>query len=202
MFPRVSTKAWFGLAAVLAWLATVATGMAMLSAYAGVPGAPTTPPPLWPAASTIGRSPGTPTLLVFAHPNCPCTRATLAELDRLLAHADGAADVHVVLWQPGAADAAVVETRLADLAAAIPHVHVRWDGGGVEAARFGVATSGATLLYDAADRLRFAGGITGARGHVGDNAGSDALLRQLTAAVDGATSAPVYGCELGSRPTS
>jgi hypothetical protein len=202
MFRRILTKGSVATAAVLAWLATVATGMAMLSAYASTPGAPANPPPAWPAASTIDRRAGTPTLLVFAHPNCPCTRATLAELDRLLAHADGATDVHVVLWQPDPTDAAPVETSLADLAAAVPRVQVQWDAGGEEAARFGVATSGEVLLYDGTDRLRFAGGITGARGHEGDNAGSDALLGQLTTDAQDSASAPVFGCELGSRPSN
>ncbi len=192
-------------AAVLGWLAAVGTGMAMLAAYAHTPGAPATPPVEWPVASTIGRHPGAATLLVFAHPSCPCTRATIAELDRLLAHVDGRADVHVVLWHPDAGDAVSVETSLADLAATIPHVQVQWDGGGREAARFGVATSGEVLLYDGSARLRFAGGITGARGHMGDNAGSDALLLHLTASSEGAASSPVFGCELShpaERPTS
>ena len=40
MFRPVVTKASIRTAAVLGWLATVATGMAMLSAYASTPGAP------------------------------------------------------------------------------------------------------------------------------------------------------------------
>lgn len=190
-------------AAVLGWLATVIGGMAMLAAYAGTPGEPARAPREWPGASTIGRRAGRATLLVFAHPTCPCTRATLAELDRVLADADGRADVHVVLRRPDERDdGAAIDTSLAELAAAMPHVRVQWDHGGREAARFGVATSGEVLLYDRGDRLRFAGGITAARGHRGDNAGSDALLVQLTAAPDGAASAPVFGCALGSPPTS
>ncbi len=202
MFPRVVTKASICTVAVLAWLATVATGMAMLSSYASTPGTPANAPREWPVASAIGRRPGTPALLVFAHPNCPCTRATLAELDRLLAHVDGRADVHVVLWQPEDPDSAPAETSLADLAAAIPRVQVQWDGAGREAARFGVATSGEVLLYDGDARLRFAGGITGARGHVGDNAGSDALRLQLTARAEDDASSPVFGCGLAGRPAT
>jgi hypothetical protein len=202
MFRRVVTKTFIRTLAVLGWLATVVTGMAMLSAYASTPGAPAKAPLEWPVASTIGRHAGTATVLVFAHPNCPCTRATLAELDRLLAHVDGRADVHVVIWQPDETDSASAETSLADLAAAIPHVQVQWDSGGQEAARFGVATSGEVLLYDGSDRLRFAGGITGARGHMGDNAGSDALLMQLTAASEEAASSPVFGCGLFGQPTT
>jgi hypothetical protein len=133
--------------AAVCWLTTIAAGMTWLFAYAGTPGRPATPPARWPDASTVERRADEPTLLVFAHPSCPCTRATLAELDRLLAHVEGRADVHVLVLQPEP-DRAWPDATLAELAAAIPTVHVRWDVAGVEAARFGVATSGEVLLYD------------------------------------------------------
>ncbi len=43
-------------------------------------------------------------------------------------------------------------------------------------AELGSSTSGQVLLYDPSGRLAFSGGITAARGHVGDNAGSDAIV--------------------------
>jgi hypothetical protein len=188
--------------AVTCWLATVAAGLALLSVYAGAPGAPATPPEHWPVASTIVRRAGLPTVLVFAHPSCPCTRATLGELDRMLARVDGHADVHVLVLQPER-DRAWPDTDLARLAAAIPTVQVEWDAAGTEATRFGVATSGQVLVYAANDdRLQFAGGITGARGHAGDNPGLDGVLLQLTAQSGPTTSSPVFGCELWSPPTT
>jgi hypothetical protein len=47
--------------------------------------------------------------------------------------------------------------------------------GGREAALCKATTSGETVVYDAAGKLRFHGGITGARGHIGDNAGCSAI---------------------------
>jgi hypothetical protein len=92
-------------------------------------------------------------------------------------------------------------TPLWNRVAAIPGVAVQTDSGGVEAARFGSWTSGQILLYDAAGRLRFSGGITGSRGMAGDNAGADALLAQIASDAGSAPLAgsSVYGCELHGR---
>lgn len=87
------------------------------------------------------------------------------------------------------------DTDVGRAAAAIPGVRVLRDEGEVEAARFGVATSGQVLLYDPAGALRFAGGITAGRGHEGDNANRAALEAVLGGRVAGAD-APVFGCEL------
>jgi hypothetical protein len=190
------------IALVLSWLGTAAAGMAMLSAYANTPGTPASPPPEWPATSSIALRVGTPTVLVFAHPNCPCTRATLDEIDWILARVAGRADVHVLLLQPASVDPTWADHGLEQLAASIPTVQVHWDLGGEEAMRFGVATSGEVLLYDAAARLRFAGGVTAGRAHEGANAGRDELLAQLTAASGDVGTSPVFGCGLWNPPTT
>ncbi len=188
--------------AALVWLVTVASGIALLSAHAAAPGTPADPPRRWPSASAVVRRAGTPTVLVFAHPGCPCTRATLGEIDWVLAHVEGGADVHVLLLQPEGGGRAWSDTSLAEIAATIPTVQVHRDAGGDEASRFGVATSGEVLLYDGGGALRFAGGITGARGHAGANAGRDELLLRLTTAAAEQGAAPVFGCGLWSPPAT
>ena len=82
------------------WLLAAAGGMAVLWAYGATAGTPAEPPARWPAMSTVAREPGRPTLLVFAHPHCPCTRATVEELDRLLASVDVPPQVHVLFTRP------------------------------------------------------------------------------------------------------
>jgi hypothetical protein len=76
--------------------------------------------------------------------------------------------------------------------------HAVWDEDGREARRFGARTSGYTLLYGTGGELLFGGGVTGSRGHQGDNDGLD----QLVAALDSGRPAPVpgrvFGCALGS----
>src|SRR4051794_10180949 len=41
--------------------------------------------PEWPSKSTINRGPDRSTLVLFLHPRCPCSRASIAELEGLLA---------------------------------------------------------------------------------------------------------------------
>jgi hypothetical protein len=57
-------------------------------------------------------------------------------------------------------------------------------------------TSGQTFLYDARGTLLFSGGITGARGHAGDNAGRASIVALLNRAGAATTSTNVFGCSL------
>jgi hypothetical protein len=178
------------------WLLAATSGMAVLWEYGTTPGAPADPPPKWPAESTLGREAGRPTLLVFAHPRCPCTRASIEELDRLLASVATPPRVHVLFTKPDGTEPAWEPTDLWQRTAAIPGVSVARDDGGREARRFGAATSGQVLLYDVAGALRFAGGITPSRGHVGDSTGRS-VLQELLASRDVAQDeAAVFGCAL------
>jgi len=88
------------------------------------------------------------------------------------------------------------QTDLLKRATALPNVTVLRDDEGREAKRFGVETSGQTLLYDANGRLVFSGGITGSRGHAGENAGELALIALLNDGHADRGNANVFGCPL------
>ena len=178
------------------WLLAAGSGMAVLWAYGATPGTPAEPPSKWPAKSTLARQAGRPTLLVFAHPHCPCSRASIEELDRLLASAGALPQVHVLFAKPDGTDPEWEHTDLWRRAAAIPGVSIDRDDGGREAERFGVATSGQVLLYDVAGDLRFAGGITPSRGHEGDSAGRSMLQNLLASRQVDQDVTPVFGCAL------
>lgn len=181
---------------VAVWALSVGSGMAALWGYASAPGLPAHPPATWPDESRMERQPGRATLLLFAHPHCPCTRATIGELARLMAPARERVAVHVLFTKPPGAGDGWERTDLWDGAAAIPGVTVVRDDGGIEARRFGVATSGQALLYEADGRLRFAGGITSARGHEGDSMGRSAILTLLVDGRAERAESPVFGCAL------
>jgi hypothetical protein len=84
-------------------------------------------------------------------------------------------------------------------AAAIPGVTVLSDVDGVEAGRFGSLTSGHTFLFDSAGRLLFSGGITGARGHAGENVGENAVVSLINNGSSQRDRTLVYGCSFSER---
>jgi hypothetical protein len=184
------------LAVTAVWLAATVGGLAVMAAYANRPGAPAQPPAHWPAASRLPRDSSRPVLLVLAHPRCDCTRATIAELAELMARARQRPQAFVLFIKPAGTTENWEQTDLWQRASGIPSVSVVRDDNGVEAARFGAVTSGQALLYDAAGSLRFEGGTTAARGHVGENPGVDALLALLGGETPRLTNTPVYGCGL------
>lgn len=184
---------------VVAWLAICIAGLAMVWRYETTPAADGSAAARWPAASAIARVPGRSTLIMLVHPRCPCSRASLSELNQVM-NRDGGATATVVFVLPEGVDDAWGHGESWDRAQEIPRTTVFADRGGVEARRFGVAASGHTLLYDAAGALVFSGGVTGARGHEGDNAGRQELLAALAAHRGGGEGEPartrVYGCAL------
>jgi hypothetical protein len=78
-------------------------------------------------------------------------------------------------------------------------VEVRIDRASYEARQFGSATSGQVLLYDRAGRLLFSGGITGSRGHEGDNLGRARVTALIRGAAPDRPVSPVFGCALERR---
>jgi hypothetical protein len=133
---------------------------------------------------------------MLAHPRCPCTRASIAELRVLMSRVGERARAHVLFIRPLTADAAWEKTGLFEAAASIPGVTVHTDAGGAEMARFKAATSGQTIVYDENGQLIFRGGITGSRGHEGDNAGRARIVALLTQGQADRHDSAVFGCAL------
>lgn len=179
--------------ACLVWLTCVVGGHAALWRYATHAGAVATIPRTWPTESSLSRDPVRATLVAFVHPRCPCSSATISELGRILATAGQRVRASVVLACPTAA-AGRGNTPLEAEARALG-VEVRKDAGVVEARRFGAVTSGAVVVYAPDGELLYGGGITQARGHVGENRGGNAVIAALTALAPAPT-APVFGCPL------
>lgn len=171
-------------------------GLRWLWWYETTPGKLASLPTQWPAESRLELNSDRPTLLIFAHPRCPCTRATIAELARLVAHASEKADVQVLFFKPGRFDANWDKTDLWQSTKEIPGVKVFSDEDGIEAKRFQATTSGHSLLFNPAGRLLFSGGITISRGHAGDNPGRLAIESILTNGIADHRRTMIYGCSL------
>lgn len=150
----------------------------------------------WPDEMVFPHARDRCTLIMVVHPKCPCTRASLQELAKVMRYASQPGDAIVLAVRPNEVSAGFEHTDIWEQAAAIPGVDVRVDIGGTAARALGLFVSGATSVYDAGGRLLFSGGITSARGHAGDNAGSDAIIALLSGRTTGMRHTPVYGCSL------
>lgn len=178
------------------WLATVAGGTGVLLMQDFTPGGDVSAPKKWPAQTRIRHAADRPTLIMFAHPQCPCTRASLGELAVLMAQCPGRVDARVMFFQPQVGGDDWTQTDLWRSAGNIPGVMVQADVAGSEAKNFRATTSGHVILYDAQGGLLFSGGITESRGHSGDNAGRSAIVELLNHGTPATSATPVFGCSL------
>ena len=186
-------------ALLFVWLGSVSSGLWALWAYENRPGIAAAAPDGWPAQTTLTRAVDRPTLVFLAHPQCTCTKASLEELAEILARAKNHPRTYVLFLKPDVFGAGWEQTDLWRAASALPDVTVMRDDSGVEAQRFGAETSGQTLLYDQKGALIFSGGITGSRGHAGENAGELALVSLLTRGRAERKTSNVFGCSLFAR---
>jgi hypothetical protein len=180
----------------IVWLGLISAGSSIFLRHESAPGPDRIAPAEWPRASAIRRAPGEAALLMFVHPECPCTRASLTELGSLMAERRPGVRAFVLVLDEEALPRRNEQSEIWQAAAAIPGVTVQSDQAGAEAAIFAAATSGRTLLYDRGGRLLFAGGITQSRGHLGDNEGLNAVAALLRGSRPAATESPVFGCPL------
>jgi hypothetical protein len=189
-------KRHFPLLLCAIWLAVISIGLGSLMVYEHTPGEDSAVPTHWPVQSKIQRASDKPTLILFAHPRCPCTRASIGELSILTAHFQNRVKVQVVFFQPQGTAKDWTQTDLWHSAMAIPGVSVETDENAIEARCFRVTTSGHVLLYDSDGTLIFNGGITPSRGHSGDNDGRSAITQLLDHEMATVSRTPVFGCSL------
>ena len=195
---RQGTKIWTTAAVAVGWAAAVAVGLRGLLDYESTPGTVAAVPSAWPA-SQIPLAPDRATLVMLAHPHCPCTRASVGELSEIMAQANGKAVAYVLFARPAGSGADWEESDLRRSTGTIPGVTVLSDADGVEGRRFGAETSGHTLVFAVDGRLLFSGGITQSRGHAGDNAGKSAIAALLRGERAERAQTFVFGCSLPKR---
>lgn len=196
-----ATRTTIAFAVGVLWVSVVLLGFYRLTAYELRKSPAIRAPRTWPADSGLPHSASRATLLIFLHPKCPCSRATLDELGRLLyEHPD--VEATAVFVRPDDVPEAWEKSELWQEADRIVGLNKHVDEGGREARRFDVTASGQTLIYSPDGHLAFEGGLTASRGHYGQNAASDAALGALEAAPATPLEFPTYGCPLLDEPQS
>lgn len=194
-------------AGIALWAVAVLGGTVAMMDHGARPGETGTPPMIWPASSNIQLDRSRPTLVMVAHPRCPCTLASVEQLARLMTQAGGPAHVraYFVISRPLDAvgsDRDWSDVPLGRVARRIPGVEVVFDGNATLATALGVRTSGHVLVYDPTGLLRFSGGITESRGHEGDNLGQAAIVSLILQGTATQPRSPVFGCPIQSRPAA
>ena len=175
-----------------AWCVVVAGGFVVLTNY-GYAAAPVTPAPH--TLASIDKSVDVWTLRVFAHPHCPCTRATIHEIDRAMTTLRDELQVQVVVYIPDGEQESWADGSTVSAVRRIPNTTIMFDRGGRITRDHGVVASGHTTLVSPDSAVVFSGGVTASRGHEGASVGTRAI-RNWVQAGDGAASAPVFGCAI------
>ena len=191
----VPARVWIG-TVLVAWAAVVGVGLHLLLVYAYTPAGVTPAVDHWPASLASTAPTTVPLLVMFVHPECPCSRASLSELAVVMASARGRLHARVYIERAPDVEDGRKRTHLLSAAAAIPGVDVAFDPDGRVAILLHADVSGETHVYAANGRLIFRGGVTGARGHEGDNEGRRAVLALLTTPPEAVVTTPVFGCFL------
>src|SRR4051812_35099523 len=104
------------------WVAAVGFGLKTANDYSTTAGQPAAAPLRWPKGSRLARASDRATLVMLAHPRCPCTRASLSELASLMARASGRVDAYVLFLEPTGLEEAWEKTALWSSAREIPGV--------------------------------------------------------------------------------
>jgi len=140
-------------------------------------------------------------LVMFAHPHCVCTKASLSELQLLVSKCSSdSVQVTVFFVKPEGASEEWVKSDSWQKASELPNVQVMIDESATLAKRLGAITSGQTFLINATGKILFSGGITIGRGVTGDNAGRRTILSFVTHTPSGddllQRTSDVFGCTL------
>lgn len=178
------------------WLLVISAGMGWWMLYDRTPGAAAAAGNAWPGDSSLVLNDQAGTAIVFVHPHCPCTRATLEKLDSALASCTHKPNLYVFV-SPVDLDAKKTEAgdnyrRAAAISGAICIV----DSDRTAQAHFGAATSGQVIYFDARGNLKFAGGLTAERGGVAPGGAERQFAAALRGEAQSPVKTPVFGCPL------
>jgi hypothetical protein len=169
-----------------AWLLLLSAGLLWAAHYATTPGQHT-------MQELRKKGAGHPVLLVFVHPKCTCSKATIGELAKLR---PSLRDVEVrVIFNQYDKNEDWVKGELWQQASKIKNITLLPDIGGKLTADYGVKTSGHSFLFDESGKQIFSGGLTIARGHEGASAGAEFLKNWNKQKRQTSFFERVFGCE-------
>ena len=181
------------------WTLAAASGFGLMARHESTPGPVGKTQADWPIGTALARDSSRPNLVMFAHPRCPCTLSSLDQLACLAELYPGEVAIRIFFILPEGIDDSWEHTASWRKARAIPGIVVLPDRGGIEARRFGAATSGHVLLFGSDGRCIYSGGITQGRGVEVPNDRGEAVIRLTKSRSEGLQVGPTFGCPLLGR---
>ena len=179
------------------WLIAISTGLYFLYQYQNKNGELGTSSSHWIESSNIHFEENKNNVLMFLHPYCPCSRASLNELAKILSHKIKPSTVKIILAKPESKDSNwVYESPLYKITKEL-NFQSLIDKNSHESKLFEAKTSGLVLIFNKDKKLMFRGGITDSRGHEGDNKGAQKALTILQSiSSQSLEEFFVFGCEI------
>jgi hypothetical protein len=189
----------------LIWALTLGANLWRVEQVENTPGAASSARG-WSADAALKLATDHDTLVMFVHPQCPCTDASVQELAEVMTNCRGQLAAAVVFFRPTRESDGWAKTRSWEAARAIPGVETLIDPGGALARQFDAKTSGQVFVYEPSGRLLFSGGITDSRGMAGDNAGASAIVELVRGEPKAFAELPVrtrvFGCAILEESTT
>lgn len=178
------------------WIGLLLIGHTVLFEYELTAGPLSNSKRIFPDRSLIQLTHSCQNLILFLHPACPCSAATVDEFRDLMGQGEKDSVGTVVFFMPRAKESEWSVAPIISSVKRIPNVSTLYDADGSQAKLFGATTSGHLFLYDGRGILQFSGGITGSRGHTGDNQYFELAKRTIVCKSPQFATAPVFGCSL------
>lgn len=138
------------------------------------------------------------TIVVAVHPKCPCTKATLQELQERTKFANVSVKTMVLAYTPASEkeNPEWTKTPTLDLLQELPGASIVRDIDAGIAIRLRLEVSGAVLVTDQSGKTWLQGGITASRSCRGNCPGSIALEQILAGRLTRPVFSPVFGCRI------
>ena len=134
-------------------------------------------------------------VILFYHPHCPCTRATVNNLDLIQQTIKRSVRLFAFAYHPKSKDSSWINTPVTRQLAKIGF-ETTPDPGATVCQRFGVFTSGHVLAYNKSGKLVFNGGVTTSRGHEGTGVPMSELISSINQPTKQTAVWPVFGCPI------
>ena len=192
---------WISFSAVF-WLIGSAGGYFYMFSYNSRPAELAVVSQHWPVRTSLKKTAGSYELVMAVHPQCPCTRASVAELNKILLKMNGKVRAHALVYKPFELSDIWTRTETTGRLDELPFTNVHRDMNGVKALDFGLTTSGQVLLYAPDGKLAFNGGLTAFRGHEGPSLGQKIVYDIVAGRQPSTSVSKVFGCGLAEKKCS